>query len=369
MIPALRPLVFAFILIFSGLVLSAGHSDGQVAQKGIHKNKTKLTGGCGSCHKGHGQKKTPMLPLADSDFCLSCHGSTSRQLSMTKNKKLKEGIFLRDMEADFRKVYHHPIEVTGVHTADETLPEQEPGTKRHAACMDCHNAHHLTKENVLAGVEGSKKKVKVKDALEHEICYKCHSSSVNLPPTQKNKEEEFDPQNRSYHPVEQPGKNSRVPSLILPLTTSSTIRCSDCHSGDGFGASRGPHGSTQEHILRYRYVESVRSQESAENYALCYSCHRRESLLANASWVQHSRHINVTSCKTCHNSHGSRFYPYLIQFNPFAVLPNREGRLDFIDYGEGRFDCFLRCHDVDHTRDGVVRPQGFVPAGVKTGKK
>lgn len=370
MAPKYRHLIFTCLAVIAGSLFFAGISDGDVIKKGVHKNKAKLPAGCGSCHKGHGKKGTVMLPLSDAESCMSCHGSKTKQNEMTKNKKMSQGMFMKDLEDDFRKAYRHPIEVTGIHVSGESLPESDPNARRHATCADCHHPHKLTKENPLEGTEGAKKKIKIVDnATEYEVCYKCHSSSANLPPGQKNKEEEFDPRNRSYHPVEQMGRNLRVPSLMPPLNTTSTITCSDCHSGDGYNAARGPHGSSYEHILKFRYEKAVRGPESPTNYELCYSCHRRESLLANASWDQHARHINITSCKTCHNSHGSRNKPYLIDFNPYAVYPNREGRIDFMEYGDGKFDCFLKCHDADHTRDGVIPYRSAAVPAATGGRK
>ncbi|MEW6109620.1 MAG: cytochrome c3 family protein [Nitrospirota bacterium] len=349
------------LLFLMAVFLYSGITSGGSIKHSVHGEKAGLPAGCGSCHKGHGVKGTPMLPSHEKDFCFTCHGSQSRQRNALNSKKLSHGKLLKNIEDDFKKVYHHPIEIEGVHSPDEVLPEIDSSKPRHATCMDCHNPHKVERENALYGVDGAKRKVKIRNSVnEFEICYKCHSYSANLPGNQKNKEQEFDPGNRSYHPVEGPGKNSRVPSLIPPLTTASAITCSDCHSGDGYNASKGPHGSMYEHILKKKYVESIRSAESPLNYELCYDCHRRENLLANASWDSHSSHINKTSCRTCHNSHGSRNYPYLIDFNPLAVYPNRDGRLDFVEYGEGRFDCFLKCHDADHNRDGVF-PAGISP--------
>ncbi len=353
-------LLIIFLFIFSSA------SDAGTQKQGAHMEKAGLPSGCASCHKGHGVKKTPMLPLQEKEFCFMCHGAVSKQRDAIKSKKLSEGRILKNIEDDFNKIYHHPIEIQGVHSAKEELPEKESSKTRHATCMDCHHPHKVKRENSLEGVVGSRRGGKIKDVKnEYEVCYKCHSYSMNLPGNQKNKEMEFDIQNRSYHPVEGPGKNWRVPSLILPLTTSSIITCTDCHSGEGYNASKGPHGSMYEHILKKRYVESVSAAESPSNYELCYDCHRRENLLANASWTSHGLHINITSCKTCHNSHGSRNYPYLIDFNPIAVMPSREGRIDFVEYGEGRFDCFLKCHNIDHGKDGVLPADkgGAVPAG------
>lgn len=361
--------VLLVLVFFSGLSLAGD------TKRSVHGNKALLPGGCGSCHKGHGVKGTPMLPASERDFCFLCHGDKNKQRGAMKARKLSQGRLIKNIENDFRKAYHHPIEKQGIHSSREVLPEKDTSTLRHVSCMDCHNPHKVKKDNMLAGVDGAKRGIQIKgnskyssasDVEEYEICYKCHSYSANLPADQKNKEEEFNPENFSYHPVETEGKNRNVPSLIMPLTTSSRIKCSDCHGSDGYNATKGTHGSIYAHILKKKYVESIRSAESRFNYELCYDCHSRDNLLANASWNKHKEHINITSCKTCHNSHGSKYNPYLIDFEPLAVFTNSEGFLEFRPFGENNFGCLLKCHDRDHV---LVNSETKVLIPIKTRKK
>ncbi|OGW25841.1 MAG: hypothetical protein A2X59_00410 [Nitrospirae bacterium GWC2_42_7] len=356
------------------LVFFPGLSFAGDTKKSVHGNKALLPGGCGSCHKGHGVKGTPMLPAAEKDFCFLCHGSKIKQRAAMKTRKLSQGGVLKDIENDFRKIYHHPIEIQGRHSSKEVLPEQDSSTPRHVSCMDCHNPHRVKKSNITAGVDGARRGVPIKgqfnrhseadDVEEYEICYKCHSYSANLPADQKNKEEEFNRENLSYHPVEAEGKNRNVPSLIMPLTTSSRIKCSDCHSSDGYNAAKGTHGSVYEHILKKKYVESIRSAENELNYELCYSCHRREYLLRTDGW-NHGKHVKMTSCKTCHNSHGSKYNPYLIDFEPTAVFTNSEVKLEF-QFVENHITCQLKCHDRDHV---LVNSETKVLIPIRTNKK
>jgi predicted CXXCH cytochrome family protein len=352
------------IVFFSGLSLAGDY------KKSAHGNKSLLPKGCISCHKGHGVRGTALLSAVEKDFCLLCHGTQTRQREAMKTRKLTQGKVLKNIEDDFKKAYHHPIEKEGIHSSKEVLPEKDSSALRHASCMDCHSPHKVRKNNLTAGVDGAKRGAQIKarldndgaeDVKEHEICYKCHSYSANLPPKQKNKELEFDPDNASFHPVEAEGKNSNVPSLILPLTTSSRIKCSDCHGADGYNAPKGPHGSTYEHILKKKYVESEKSSESVLNYELCYSCHKREYILRTDGW-RHGMHVKITSCKTCHNSHGSKVNRYLIDFDPIAVTPNKEAVLEFRPEGKYGVSCSLKCHEVEHIMKSfestVSRPRG-----------
>ena len=40
-----------------------------------HLDPALLPGGCPSCHVGHGKPGSPMLPAAQREVCLSCHGT------------------------------------------------------------------------------------------------------------------------------------------------------------------------------------------------------------------------------------------------------------------------------------------------------
>ena len=92
--------------------------------------------------------------------------------------------------------------------------------------------------------------------LEYQLCFKCHSGSTVLPSNAGftpslyalDKAIEFNPANASYHPIEAAGTN-QTPQMAASLagsspfkqwnfSTTSTIRCLDCHaSSDRFDPS------------------------------------------------------------------------------------------------------------------------------------
>lgn len=341
-------LLISFILVLLILFLSpvSIYSNG-----GPHADKSKLPRGCGSCHRGHGVFNTPMLPESKDVFCVRCHGDSINVRKAKKKGDLAEDVRTLDLQREFKKPYHHPIEKTGINIFSRTLPERNPSIPRYVECGDCHHHHYVTKENKMAGIKGVDRHGAMAESInyEYELCFKCHSYSANLPADQTNKAEVFDISNPSYHPVIAPGRNNNVPSLIHPLTTSSIIKCTDCHNNNDPTGPKGPHGSNNRYILSKNFTETD-GPERASQYELCYSCHRRSSILSNESFQFHDLHISSvgTSCRTCHNPHGSTQYAHLIDFNNISIRPSNSGRLGFNDFGNRAGQCFLNCHGKDH---------------------
>lgn len=309
-----------------------------------HLDQAKLPNGCSSCHKGHGVRGTAMLSMARNDLCFSCHGAV---------KTGRPGEAPDDVQTVFEKIYGHPVSTTGsFHRFNEVLPERDTATDRHVICDDCHNVHRTTTYDTMRMVGGySSDRVAVKRAIfEYEVCYKCHSDSVNLPANSKNMRIEFSPANPSYHPVETMGRNGSVPSLVSGYGTNSIIKCTSCHGNDDAAGAKGPHGSNIRNMLVAAYTLSD-GPETPASYELCYRCHDRLSILGNASFARHNEHIAGivnASCHTCHASHGSTLYSKLISFNPTVVLQNAQGMLMFSEYLPGRPKCYLKCHDHEH---------------------
>ena len=336
-------LVISLLSPLSPYLSSAGES--------VHFDKTKLPKGCGSCHRGHGVFNTPMLREGRDVFCLRCHGSNSAVEEAKDEGYLARNIDVADIQREFNKPYRHPVEITGIRTRDEIIPETNRSAQRHAECVDCHHHHYASKDNKMTGVKGvnSQGMAVQKIDSEYELCFKCHSFSANLPANQTNKADQFNISNPSYHPVIGQGKNNDVPSLVFPLTASSLIKCTDCHGNDDPAGPKGPHASSYRYILKKSYSSSD-GPEGPYQYELCYSCHRRESILSNESFFYHDFHISVVgaSCRTCHNPHGSRQYTHLIDFDNLTVSPSSKGFIEFRDLGKKAGECFLTCHGQDH---------------------
>lgn len=348
--PRLKHLLM--LSLFLILLLAPGSLYSMSLRESPHGDRKKLPHGCASCHMGHGKHNTPMLSENREAICFKCHGNSRSTDAARKKGDLGEDTKAANLQKEFEKPFRHPVERTGIHRYGETLPETDSTKERHCECADCHHHHYVTERNPIAGIRGtSMNGTKVEDVtLEYELCFNCHLNSANLPADQVGKMELFDITNRSFHPVEAQGKNSNVPSLIPPLTASSLIKCTDCHNNDDPRGPRGPHGSKYRYILARNYTETDGS-EGPSQYELCYSCHRRSSILGNESFQYHSLHISSvgTSCKTCHDSHGSAQNTHLIDFdNSLSVRPSKSGRLEFMEIGHKAGRCYLNCHGKEH---------------------
>jgi predicted CXXCH cytochrome family protein len=316
---------------------------------------------CLNCHTPHSAAHPQRLlrRQPEEDICLVCHNANVAQT---------------DVAAQLSKPYHHPvIETSGTHD-----PAEDPVTmNRHAFCADCHNPHAV---NAAPGappiVSGRQEFVRGIDVggvpvypaqFAYEVCYKCHGLAEAAAPrvirldNTTNVRLETQPSNPSFHPVTAVGTNPNVRSLISPLTPTSRIYCHDCHNTDEAPSPTpttplGPHGSTNPPILEREYPLHDFVQQSSTAYAMCYKCHD-ENRLEDVSAFEHKRHLQNADapCVACHDPHGSRINTHLINFLRFdengleVVRPSTQtGRLEYIDQGVERGQCYLNCHGEEH---------------------
>lgn len=312
---------------------------------------------CENCHNSHnsGGITHLMKYQKEENNCFDCHNSN---------------VATKNIQAEFSKTYKHNIVAyTGIHDPSESASV----INTHVECIDCHNPHAAN--NLVAyapsvkgfnqGVLGiSQNGTAVNPAEnEYEICYRCHAANPATPNStarqivQNNVSMQFAPGNPSFHSIASVGVNTNVPSLIAPLTTSSRIYCSDCHGNDLASGPKGPHGSIYQNILKFQYVKASNTIESQSNYALCYSCHSRTSILGDNSFKEHQKHIvdEKTSCNVCHDAHGvsntqgnSFNNSNLINFQSTVVTNSSSGILKFEDQGLYKGRCYLTCHGKNH---------------------
>ncbi|RMH14207.1 MAG: hypothetical protein D6695_01875 [Planctomycetota bacterium] len=314
---------------------------------------------CASCHQPHSAPSGPYLLRAATvaQTCLACHDGSVPGAP--------------DIESSLSSAYIH-----------ETYSQVDPDEpyQAHVSCADCHEPHTIGSGSSSAPLIhpsfGEVPGVSASGALlnaasyEYEVCFRCHAEGATVEPhlprriVQNNTRQEFSTSAISFHPVEGPGRNADVPSLLPGWTTSSVMYCTDCHSSDmgqqaGGNGPDGLHGSNQDPLLIARYSTADFTRESASAYELCYSCHSRQSILNDESFEEHEKHIvdERAPCSACHDAHGisslqgsSTGNSHLINFRTDIVFPDRRtGRLEFRDTGFRRGECFLRCHGEDHS--------------------
>ena len=318
---------------------------------------------CANCHDQHNAvgKLRLLKSAAEENNCLDCHNGN---------------VAAKNIQAQFAKINKHNVAgYLGIHDPVEATSV----TTKHVECQDCHNPHASNAATAAApfvngfnrgvsGINQSGTAVAVATNT-YEICYKCHAGNsltpANFPRVlvQNNVRLEFATNNPSFHPVVGARNNPDVvPNLLPPNTATTVLYCTSCHASDGTGSPAGPHGSTFPHILKLQfntisYANGINVPESAQNYALCYSCHNRTNILAGTnSFVKHPKHTAKVSCNVCHDPHGisstqgtSVNHSNLINFRTDIITPDRNGILKYVDTGLRTGECYLTCHGRDHS--------------------
>jgi len=359
--------------------------------------------GCEVCHTPHfaptAEELLNFTTLPPEPFsCTSpgCHSSEPPPIHGATRSAAATGaarggpVGIVDIARQIRKISaHHEPPPGVVPTARREGGAARSGI-RSVACADCHNPHLTTGaraeapyvSGLLRGESGiDRNGLEVRAAtFEYEVCFKCHADNT---PDQSyiprvvlntNTRLAFDPANPSYHPVIDMGRNLNIPSIPSPLEPSMNpslvIYCTTCHADDE-GGSRGPHGSSFVPILRQRYEMADHTPENYDNYALCYQCHNRTSILSDVSFQKsrglgggHSGHLAAGApCSACHDPHGvydvggaaggagpmgTGFHTHLINFDTSIVRPGQQAYPVFTDTGTFSGSCNLCCHDVLH---------------------
>jgi predicted CXXCH cytochrome family protein len=337
------------------------------AQSGDWPYATVAENACRCCHRQHGAggHERLLISAQEEENCLNCHdGTVAGQNIRAQLDKLSA---------------HDPRRYQNLHD-----PVESPtGENEHVECVDCHNPHAVAARqdpggnyipigNTLAKVRGvTSGGTPIDEAnFEYEVCFKCHGDSAVQVPQQivrlahtNNLRLDFSPMSYSYHPVIAAVTSRDTVSLVPGLTTGSLIRCTDCHNnetgpGNGGGGPDGPHGSNHDFLLERNYTVRDDTSESEFEYAMCYKCHERTSILSDESFSEHSRHIEHerSPCSACHDPHGISTtsgslsdHTHLINFDITIVRPEPgTQRLEFRDLGTFAGSCTLVCHGERH---------------------
>lgn len=312
---------------WNGAGTNPWHLDGQNLPN--NANSTPKTNGCENCHDAHGSSNEHLLKSttgSPSEICLRCHNGNVATPSQR-------------IDTHLAKTSHHPVldpARIGRHKSKRQVDgkvreDQADLGNRHAECVDCHNPHAMSAgttpdvsttvnqttnlaPKVLKGVWGVEPLwganwtdlpqnggYTVVDDVQYtyQLCMKCHSSYAfgTTPPANANmvggfqtdQAKEFNPNNKSIHPITGVGKNTfkftrgatvydYSSSLIVGGTAPAqtiTIGCIECHSNKdpltGEAGPKGPHGSNVWPILWAPYNQTTGMSTTSGH--LCFKCH------------------------------------------------------------------------------------------------
>lgn len=263
----------------------------------------------------------------------------------------------------------HSAGTFSVHSDAETA-SQLGILNRHVNCNDCHNVHESQREKrelfsnrvsgALRGVPGVEplnggaglppSYTEVYAAgREYQICFKCHSSYVKMPPAgMTDYAIKFNPANSSYHPVETRGKNRGIKSVafVNGWNQKATMYCSDCHANRKEpGVARGPHGSKFNPMLAGEFGPLADAGRQDE---LCYQCHNQKTYKEGregSRWQGpggHADHISKDKigCFKCHETHGSSFTDHLIKI----MQPLEASGTTAFSHDSTGGGCIATCH-------------------------
>jgi predicted CXXCH cytochrome family protein len=343
-------------------------------------------GACTNCHQTHGwpdgtnpsQDYPALLVNREEQLCYACHDGNP----------VPQNILLK-----FTKSYRHPTgEYVDRHSAAEDGDPAGFGTaNRHAECEDCHNPHvargdatapvaptaangirGVARIAVTNGAAGTAPTFTYRGPMdttapiaEYQLCFKCHSSWTTQPAGQSDLAVKFNPNNRSFYPIEATGKNTNIlaNAFINGWSGSHMMYCGDCQGSDN-STVRGPHGSQYPYLLKQPAVASSARRTMAST-ASCFACHRFNTYANEGASITekgssrfnrpaeeegHTKHVadHRAPCYACHDSHGSATHPHLI------VTGRNPGITSYTETATGG-TCSPTCHGTESYRINYAR--------------
>lgn len=331
-------------------------------------------------------------PDTAENLCFTCHDGSPASTNI-------KGEFEKGTNGT--NIYHHPVK------------DSEQTSGRVVECVSCHNPHRATNANKhkgatgidLAGAPVGPGTGNDRDVTEYEICFKCHGDTYNSSRSgTSNKRLDFQTSNSAFHPVGGTGRNQStnlVGQLRGGLTTTSTLKCTDCHNNqataDAYGPAsnstqkpKGPHGSTNPTIRRASFWTNLTgpSTWNASNFELCFLCHDPGKLVTPREWQDgastnfyddvngkdnlHWKHLidrvdkARATCKNCHynvhsnvsasntqyNVNGTIYgsppegvHTHLVNFSPDVTAIGGRAKPEWwINTSTRERRCYLSCH-------------------------
>jgi len=326
-----------------------------------HLDPSVVTGSCAACHEGHGASRSPMLPAAQTEVCMTCHGTQTQLDDAVARGLVAPGTRTTLLSSVFSLPFVHPV-------SDRAFSRSDAGA---VTCSSCHSSHRGSSQLAASAADTGGRRISTRDPEQFgfELCESCHGGAGVKTQSVTDISRLLNPNNSSYHPVEAPSMEGSA-SILTPMS-GAEIDCTDCHGNSDPAGPAGPHGSRVPFILRAAYTTVDGGPESPAAYGLCYTCHERERVLDSPVFPEHRLHIveRRASCATCHNPHGSVTNRALIRFGEETVVSGvspsaSTGRLGFESTAAGSGTCYLTCHGQDHapeTYGAAAAPPETIP--------
>lgn len=350
---------------------------------------------CETCHQTHGgTQKFALLKGNSADgLCLGCHGTAAPPPRPEDAASARRA----------SKLLSEPRAARSEHLWAEAGRWRQPkrdgqGNFFAGACLQCHESHAAEWKGTgpartLTGPAYSPEGRRVGESVTRvaDVCFRCHGQETWGGSDPLKVGDRFSAGAASSHRLGSRGR-ADLPSL-RGVGERVPLDCTSCHGYEE--GLRGPHVSPFPALLKEAYLPDSGTAESDAAYALCYSCHDRNSVLGNESFRLHRQHITgqwaggylpgpprgfpgayppsgvrptvprppsppragsalaggmarPASCAACHDPHGSRDARALVAFSEMDVTANSQGMRRYLSAGPGSGSCSLSCHGHDH---------------------
>lgn len=280
-------------------------------------------GTCSGCHKPHSSKEEKFLVAPKAELCVKCHEELVKAMAGAKSvhePAAKDCSTCHDPHSGPQpKMLKMPVRELCASCHAETVKNTTEAAVPHGpaksetGCVDCHSPHSSADAPLLR-------------KPQPDLCFGCHNKVIDSPSGKLVNMAALLKSNKDWHGPVRDG-------------------CTGCHE---------VHGGKNFRLLAEAYPAKFYSPFSAENYALCFTCH--EASLVTEKTTRsltdfrdgdrnlHYVHVNSAergrTCRACHDVHASS--------NPHHIRDNvRYGQWDLpinFQLTETGGSCAPGCH-------------------------
>jgi predicted CXXCH cytochrome family protein len=301
-------------------------------------------GACDSCHAPHASRFPKLVDVVGADLCLTCHTEFEAKMTQVRftHEALQDGCEkCHDVHGSSSpNATTQPVaeQCTGCH---EPVRRRATAAKvKHSiimsdrACMNCHTPHGGNSPKLMADVPA-------------KLCLTCHDKPI-----------------KAQRGVTLAATNDVTDPKLFKHGAIKDGQCSGCHDA---------HGGDRAMLLAKPNSTAFYQKFSADQYALCFSCHdARLALQERISTVTNFRdgdrnlhYVHVTvgarshSCGVCHDAHTGDNHFILRDRIPYGIwlLP-----MNFRKTETGG-TCASGCHvPFGYDREHAIGPTTFPAA-------